>query len=413
MLDPNEQRNLAVDVTRKLRKAGYEAYWAGGCVRDQILGLRPADYDVATSARPDEIRKLFGKNRTLAIGAAFGVITVLGTKTSGQIEVATFREDAEYSDGRRPDAVHYSTAEEDANRRDFTINGMFYDPIEDKIIDFVGGQEDLKRGVIRAIGDPQERIEEDKLRMLRAVRFSATFEFELEEATADAVRQRAHDLTVVSAERVGAEMRRMLTHKNRAAAIKRLHDTGLLAIVLPEHAKLEAEESWDWTIDLLAALKEPSFSTALTALLFHHTDEKTLAKVTEGWRLSNKESERTAWLLEKATALDGASEQYWPDVQRILIHEGIADLVTLQAARVALHRAEEADLAFVQERLAWPAEKLNPPPLVTGDDLVRHGLQPGKAFRTLLEAARNAQLMGEIETQAAAFTLVDRLVENS
>jgi tRNA nucleotidyltransferase/poly(A) polymerase len=191
MLLPQEQRRFAVEVVRKLRNAGFEAFWAGGCVRDKLLGRTPKDYDVATNATPPQIRELFGRRRTLAIGAAFGVITVIGPKSAGMIEVATFREDAAYSDGRHPDHVTFSSAREDAARRDFTINGLFYDPLDDRVIDFVGGQEDLALRRIRAIGNPRERIAEDKLRLLRAVRFSATFDFALEEGTRAAIREMA------------------------------------------------------------------------------------------------------------------------------------------------------------------------------------------------------------------------------
>lgn len=159
-------REFAVYVVRRLRQAGYESLWAGGCVRDALLGLEPSDYDVATNATPEQIRGCFGRRRTLAIGAAFGVITVLGERGQTPVEVATFRRDAPYSDGRHPDHVTYSTAEEDAQRRDFTINGLFYDPLEDKLVDYVGGREDLERGIVRAIRDPFERFDEDKLRLL-------------------------------------------------------------------------------------------------------------------------------------------------------------------------------------------------------------------------------------------------------
>ncbi|MFN5709429.1 MAG: CCA tRNA nucleotidyltransferase, partial [Planctomycetota bacterium] len=173
-------REFAVQIVQRLQQAGFEAVWAGGCVRDMLLGLKPKDYDVATSALPEQIRDLFGHRQTLAIGASFGVITVLGPKSAGQVEVATFRQDAEYSDGRRPDSVHFSTAERDAQRRDFTINGMFYDPVQDVVLDFVEGRRDIDERVIRAIGNPEERIAEDKLRMLRAVRFAATYQFHLD-----------------------------------------------------------------------------------------------------------------------------------------------------------------------------------------------------------------------------------------
>ena len=202
---PTTPRQFAREITAKLQEAGYQALWAGGCVRDQMLGKEPKDYDVATSARPEQVRELFGHKRTLPIGASFGVITVLGPKSAGQIEVATFRRDADYSDGRRPDAVEFTDAREDALRRDFTINGMFYDPVHDRVEDYVGGVEDLKKKVIRAIGNPHERIYEDKLRMLRAVRFSSTYGFEIDPATLDAIRQHAHEIKIVSGERIGAE----------------------------------------------------------------------------------------------------------------------------------------------------------------------------------------------------------------
>src|SRR5690349_3855336 len=173
-VDPAAQRAFALDVARRLRERGYESLWAGGCVRDQLLGLTPKDYDVATNATPEQVRDLFGHRKTIAIGAAFGVISVIGPRPAGQIDVATFRRDSDTSDGRRPDAVTFTNAEEDARRRDFTINGLFFDPIDERVIDYVGGQEDLKRGVMRAIGEPAQRFDEDKLRMLRAVRFTAT-----------------------------------------------------------------------------------------------------------------------------------------------------------------------------------------------------------------------------------------------
>src|SRR5262245_6661553 len=159
MPDPARQRAFALEIAQTLRTAGFEALWAGGCVRDKLLGITPKDYDVATSATPDEIRNLFGRRRTLPIGASFGVITVLGPRDAGQIEVATFRKDAAYSDGRHPDSVTFTDAEHDAQRRDFTINGLFFDPVAEKVVDYVGGQEDLKRGVIRAIGDPRQRLQ--------------------------------------------------------------------------------------------------------------------------------------------------------------------------------------------------------------------------------------------------------------
>src|SRR5690242_3802729 len=201
------ERDFAIAVVRQLREAGHEALWAGGCVRDELLGLTPQDYDVATSARPDEVRLLF--RRTIAVGMSFGVVEVLGPRSPAgplKVQVATFRSDVSYSDGRHPDAVVYSSAREDALRRDFTINGMFFDPLAGQLLDYVGGQEDLRGRVLRAIGDPRSRFTEDKLRMLRAVRFATRFELALDPGTAEAVREMAPQIGVVSAERIAEEL---------------------------------------------------------------------------------------------------------------------------------------------------------------------------------------------------------------
>ena len=173
-------RDFALNVVERLAAAGFTAFWAGGWVRDQLLGRQPKDFDVATNATPGEVRTLFGRNRTLAIGQSFGVITVLGRRDISPVEVATFREDVSYSDGRRPDAIQFSHARQDAFRRDFTINGLFFDPLNDKVVDFVEGQRDITNKVLRAIGEAEKRFDEDKLRMLRAIRFAADFEFEIE-----------------------------------------------------------------------------------------------------------------------------------------------------------------------------------------------------------------------------------------
>src|SRR5262245_30736477 len=229
-------REFAIDVVRRLRQSGYEALWAGGCVRDELLGLTPADYDVATSARPEEVERTFA--RTVAVGASFGVVEVIGPRRPDQsfpkVQVATFRSDGAYIDGRRPESVVFSTAVEDAQRRDFTINGMFFDPLESKVIDYVGGQADLKAGVLRAIGDPRARFREDKLRLMRAVRMAARFDFPIESATAAAIREMAPELNVVSAERIADELRKMLVHRNRAWAMRQMDELGLLRQVLPE-----------------------------------------------------------------------------------------------------------------------------------------------------------------------------------
>lgn len=420
-LDPEKQRGFAVNVVGKLRAEGFEAFWAGGCVRDQLLGRTPKDYDVATSARPDEIRAVFGARRTVSVGAAFGVITVLGPKKSaGDIEVATFRQDAAYSDGRHPDAVEFSTPQADAQRRDFTINGLFYDPLENRVIDFVGGQDDLARGVVRAIGEPRARFAEDKLRLLRAVRFTATLDFTLDPPTRDAIEAMAGQITVVSAERIAAEMRLMLVHRRRARAIDLLRDVGLLDAILPEMSMANqsdqltatgrpAEAAWVATLEVLDALTEGSFPLALAALLHAFVDPAGSYAICRRWKLSNRDTQRTRWLVEHQNALLSARQAAWPKLQRILTSDGIDELVLLHEAIALAAGKDTGDFEYCRELLKLPPEQLDPPPLLTGDDLIAHGVPRGKQYQGLLEAVRDAQLEKTIHTKPQALALVERL----
>lgn len=384
-----------------MRNAGFEAYWAGGCVRDQLLGRTPKDYDVATNAAPPQIREIFGRRRTLAIGASFGVITVIGPKSAGMIEVATFREDAAYSDGRHPDHVTFSSAREDAQRRDFTINGLFYDPLEDRVIDYVGGQEDLAQRRIRAIGNPRERFAEDKLRLIRAVRFSATFDFALEEETRAAIIEMADQIGVVSPERIAMEMRRMLVDSSRVAAIRLLLATNLAAAVLPEIVPKNHEQSQqlEQALSVLARLRDPAFPLALAALLHTMPDPSGAKEVARRWRLSNKETERAVWLVENQRAIINPQAMKWSALQPILIAEGIHDLLELMEAS-----SPDGDraAAYCLNLLLQPPEILDPPPLVTGEDLIQLGIPQGPAYRTLLQQMRDMQLDGEILTSEAA-----------
>jgi poly(A) polymerase len=405
------QRDFALEIVRKLRDAGFEALWAGGCVRDQLLGLAPKDYDVATSATPDQIRDVFGRRRTLPIGAAFGVITVLGPRSAGQIEVATFRTDAAYSDGRHPDSVTFTTAEHDAQRRDFTINGLFYDPVAKLVVDYVDGQQDLNDRIIRAIGDPRLRLHEDKLRMLRAVRFAATFDFQIEPATLAVIQEMAAEVNTVSAERIGMEIRRMLTDSHRAVALQLLRDANLLPHVLPEIDNLGAAD-FEETKRILAALNEPTLPLAMAALLQAIDDsapspQPPVPSLGRRLKYTNKEIDRAAWLLNQLPAVSRAAQLPWPQLQRILIHDGALELLALHEA---IAGPTHAALAFCRERLAWPVERLNPAPLLDGRDLIGHGLEPGPHFAAILEQVRDAQLNGQINSSDEALALVDRLL---
>ena len=388
-------REYAVEVTKKLQQAGYKGLWAGGCVRDQLIGREPKDYDVATNATPDQVRELFGKKRTIAIGESFGVITVIGPKSAGNIEIATFRKDAEYSDGRRPDAVEFTDAKEDALRRDFTINGMFFDPIEEQVIDYVDGRADIDFKVVRAIGDPHERIAEDKLRMLRAIRFAATYNFELEQNTKAAVTQHASEIHAVSPERVGEEMRRMLAHPNRAVATQLLQECELLPeILLDGHQLFENRANWRTRLRWLEELgADGEFETAAAIMLSRLLKEQGIEPTIERWKLKNVESWAIVWIENNLLQISRAHQLPWSTIQPLLINENAGRAVRVAEIQFG---TDHAGVKFAKQKLALPAEELNPAPLVDGGDLVGLGLQPGPIFSKILQHVRNAQLDGEI-----------------
>jgi len=353
-------REFAIEVVKTLQAAGHHALWAGGCVRDQLLDRTPKDYDVATSALPDVVREVFGKRRTLPIGASFGVITVLGPKGVDPIEVATFRRDGGYSDGRRPDEVEYTDAREDAIRRDFTINGMFFDPIKQEVIDYVGGKDDLAAKMIRAIGDPHARIEEDKLRMLRGIRFASTFEFDLEPETLAAIQTHAAEIGAVSHERIGAEMRRMLASPNRAIAVRLLRESKLLVEILPSAELLfESDEKWNATCQALASLTRKEFESAAAVLLDPIVHARGVDEIVERWKLSNDEKKSIQWICKHRETLEIADTLAWSKVQPLLLNNEVER--TLLASD-AIHGGNESlpGVAFCRERLGWDRERLNP-----------------------------------------------------
>lgn len=420
------QREFATEVVDRLTAAGFSALWAGGCVRDELLGRIPKDYDVATDARPEQVREVFGRRRTLAVGESFGVIVVLGPKSAGQIEVATFRADGEYLDGRRPESVQFCSAEEDAKRRDFTINGMFFDPLQQAVLDYVGGQDDLKAGIVRAIGDPIARMTEDKLRMLRAVRFAATFGFELDAGTADAVRSMAEQIGVVSAERIAQELRRMLSHPGRDQAMQLCRDVDLLLQVLPETESVYDDTGWS---HLMAALKrlgqaadeDVEFPVAFALLLTSVAEQQGLdgsraASLCEDigrrLKLSNREIDHAAWILRHRESLAGADQRTEAQLKRVFAQPHARDLVEVMRAWDEGCSRKPANSEFCAEWLQrTPESELNPPPLLTGGDLIQAGLKPGPQFKEILEVVRDAQLNGEIKTSEAARELAERLAQ--
>jgi poly(A) polymerase len=424
----NPQRDFAVEVVRQLRDGGFAALWAGGCVRDLLMGREPDDYDVATSATPEQVRELFGKRRTLAVGESFGVVIVLAPRSDDgprpQIEVATFRTEGPYLDGRRPQSVEFSTPELDARRRDFTINGMFYDPLDERVLDYVGGEHDLRDGILRAIGDPRARMAEDKLRMLRAVRFAAGLDFELEPATAAAVQSMAGEILVVSAERIAQELRKMLVNRHRRRAVRLCRQLGLLDHVLPEvtaSTGVADDAEWTHTLDVLDALPDPTFELAAAALLHRLPststtrrgthDLHTVPAVCRRLKLSNQELEAIAWLVANQHALDAAPELPLAQLKRLLAHPLAGDLVKLIRAQVDAANADATAINFVETYLrTTPREEIDPPELLTGDDLICLGCRPGPHFKSLLTRVRDAQLEGRLATSAEAIEFVRPLL---
>ena len=396
----SNQEEFALEVVRQLRDAGHEALWAGGCVRDRLLGKVPKDFDIATDALPDRVREVFGKQRTIAVGAAFGVITVLGSKRTGHepIEVATYRSDGSYSDGRRPDTVHYTNAAEDAARRDFTINGLFYDPIAERVIDYVNGEADITAKIVRAIGDAEARFAEDRLRMLRAIRFTATLGFTLDEATAQAVRCHASAISDVSPERIGAELKRMLADPERGRALLLLAEVGLLEQVLP----IFSANSIEVAHQRLGRLGIASAPLALAVLLAEIVPSQT-RRIARNLKWTNKEKDHVAWLIENQNRLDKAPGRPWSEIQPLLAAAGGADLVEM---RCALQGKQDKTDNFCRKKLALPPEELDPPPLVLGADLIAAGLRPGPRFKELLAEARAAQLDGRAKDKTGALQAI-------
>jgi tRNA nucleotidyltransferase/poly(A) polymerase len=416
-VDPARAREFAAAVVSRLQAAGFTAFWAGGCVRDDLLGRTPADYDVATSAHPNEVRGVFGRRRTLAVGAAFGVITVLGPPEAGQVEVATFRTDEAYTDGRHPAGVVFSSPEFDAHRRDFTINGLFLDPTTGDVHDYVNGRADLAAGIVRAIGVPAMRFGEDHLRMLRAVRFAAAFGFALDPETRAAVEAMRHLVTSVSAERIAAELRAMVRRPGSRRALELLDETGLAREILPEVAPAEGcggdrrdADRWAASAAIVAALDEPELGTALAAL-FEDAGTGPLRAACSRLRLSNRDGKLATWLLEAVAAVgnagrDDLERRPWSQVQPWLAHDDAFLLADLLRARADGGRGSAEAAAWATAQLGRPRHELDPPPLLTGRDLLAAGVAEGRAMGAMLADLRARQLDGEITSREAALEWV-------
>ena len=398
-------RGAAVRVVQRLADAGHLAYFAGGCVRDRLMGHEPADYDVATDARPQRIGELF--DRVQRVGEAFGVMLVRVQRHA--IQVATFRTDGVYSDGRHPDEVIFCDAEHDARRRDFTINGLFEDPLAGKILDYIEGRADLEARRIRAIGDPAARLREDRLRALRAVRFAARFDFAIDPDTAEAIRNQTEQLRGVSRERIGQELKRMLSDASRAVAARQLQDLGLDGAVLDEpHAEP--------ALGRLARLPaDAAYPTALGAWLLDRgggEDRPDQQRIDTARRwgsallLSNAEQTALSRSLHVYLALGGGD---WARLG-VAAQKRLAASPGFEEGLALLGASNEEGSTQVRDRVRELEETgLAPPPLIDGSDLLALGLTPGPAFKRVLDAVYDAQLEGSVRDKPKALALAERV----
>lgn len=432
-------REFAERICSTLRAAGYQAYLVGGCVRDILLNREPADYDVATNATPERVEQIFPNS--LTVGAQFGVVVVTAELTVGdrlQVEVATFRSDIGYSDGRHPNAVVYTkSAEEDVTRRDFTINGLLLDPQTNQVLDFVGGREDLRAGIIRAIGQAEERFREDKLRMLRAVRFAARFGYTIEPETLRAIQKLAPEVTQVSAERVRDELTKLLTEGSARRGFELLDETGLLPQVLPEISRMKGVEQppqfhpegdvWIHTRMMLAGLKAGCSPTLAWGVLLHDVGKPpTFTPPTEPngrirfdrhvevgtrmaedicarLRFSNADSEQIAALVANHLRFKDVPQMKPATLKRFARLDRFDEHLELHRLDCMSSHRNVENYEFMRRFLAeTPPQEVHPARLLTGDDLISLGLKPGPKFKEILETAEDAQLDGKIATHDEA-----------
>ena len=425
----------ARDVASRLREAGHIAYFAGGCVRDLIRGKEAKDFDIATDATPEKVQKLF--SRTYAVGAHFGVIVVL--ENGFQFEVATFRTDDSYVDGRRPVSVQFASPEEDARRRDFTINGMFFDPVADRVIDFVGGQKDLEGKLLRAIGVPAERFAEDRLRMLRAVRFATVLDFKIEETTWSALLEGAPTITQISAERIRDELVKTFLSPHRLRGWDLLDESGLMQAVLPELEAMKGVQQppqfhpegdvFRHTRLMLSLLPESVSVPLVFSVLLHDVAKPLTSTIDETGRIrfsghDKLGAEITEQIMER---LRFSRAEIDATVEMVRQHMVFKDVPKMRVAKLKRFMArptfhEELELHRVDcegshqmldnyefllnKQAEFANEPIIPPPLVRGEDLIAMGLRPGPKFGEILEAVETRQLEGGLRDRDEALAWI-------
>ncbi|MDQ7781092.1 MAG: CCA tRNA nucleotidyltransferase [Planctomycetota bacterium] len=435
----NEKYRKALHVLARLQSAGFEAYFAGGCVRDMIMGRPPKDYDIATNTPPDEIERLL--HPTIAVGKAFGVIVAL--RGEDQFEVASFRWDGPYRDGRHPEVTKLSTKEDDIARRDFTVNGLFFNPATGEVLDLVGGRADIERRLIRAIGDPVERFREDRLRMMRAIRFACQLGFAIEDNTLAGVKAMAKAIVSVSNERIADELRHILVSNERRKGIELLDETGILAVLMPDVVAMKGVpqppqfhpegDVFEHTLLCLQHLDNPSWPLALAALLHDIGKPPTMQKLdrirfheheTVGVRmarricaklkLSNDERDTVLWLIERHMVFKDVQNMRQATLKRLFAHPLYKQLEELHRADKLACDGDMSTLQFCRAKYAeYGVEEIKPKPLLTGHDLLALGLEPGPVFGKVLRAVEDAQLDGEVKTREEAIALASKLAAES
>ncbi len=427
-----ERRAAALRICAVLRANGHRALLAGGCVRDQLLGVEPKDYDVATNAQPSQVAALFP--RSVGVGAAFGVQIVVMPECL--IEVAAFRRDGPYTDGRHPDYVEFVDEIEDARRRDFTVNALFYDPEADRVLDYVGGRDDMKSGILRAVGDPRKRFEEDHLRLLRAVRFAARLGYAVDPLTLSSVKEMAGLIVKTSAERIRDEILKMLTEGHAGRAFELLDSTGLLAYVLPEVAAMKGVaqpeafhpegDVWQHTLAMLDLLHTDSPTLALASLLHDvgkpvtqtfedrirfNNHDKVGARIAESMgrrlRLSGDEIARVGWIVENHMRVAAVPDMRESRRKRFVRHAAFPELLEVCRLDCLASHGDMSTIEWIEGYIRdLPPEQLKPTPLLTGNDLIAMGYAPGPLFSEILTVVEDAQLEGEIDSADQARALV-------
>jgi poly(A) polymerase len=429
------KKELAFIVAKKLKDNGFQAYYAGGCVRDSIMNLEPADYDIATDALPDEVMKIFKK--TIPIGAHFGV--VLALEEGVPFEITTFRSDGAYVDGRHPESVKFSkTPQDDVKRRDFTINGLLYDPFNDQVLDYVNGVSDIRCGVVRAIGNPVERFTEDKLRLMRAVRFAARFKYEIEENTLTAVKALAPKIVDVSAERIRDEFDKILRGSNPGFGLQMLEDLGVLRCILPEVSDMVGVEQppefhpegdvFIHTKMMLDMLKNPTKVLAFAVLMHDVGKPRTFSRaerirfdghvpvgakmadlICKRFRFSNDEREKVVRYVENHLKFMDVQNMRESKLKRFMQSDTFIEELELHRVDCLASHRKLDNWEFCNRKLEeYSNEEIKPIPLISGSDLISEGYEPGPLFKEILTKVVDLQLENQIKTKEEALTWIKK-----